>query len=148
MARTRTEQEVEREGAEGEAAARKGMELLLGNHTILLHHMNEMTKHWLERRRDDIDAARQSLDEMGDCANWGEVLRIQQEWMLGSMRRLTADLTELASGALSLSQRAASRFGETSEAAAREWQRAGSEAVSTLSAAGAKPRAEGMGEAE
>ena len=51
MARRRMEHEAEREGAEGEAAARKGMELLLGNHTILLHHMIEMTKHWLERRR-------------------------------------------------------------------------------------------------
>ncbi|HUJ97176.1 MAG TPA: phasin family protein [Stellaceae bacterium] len=148
MARRRMEHEAEREGAESEAAARKGMELLLGNQTILLHHMNEMTKRWLERRREDLDAARQSLDDMGGCENWGEVLRVQQQWMLGSMRRLTADLTEFASGALSLSQRAASRFGETSEAAAREWQRAGSEAVSTLSAAGAKPRAEGMGEAE
>jgi hypothetical protein len=148
MARRRMEEEVVREGAEGEAAARKGMDLLLGNQTILLHHMNEVTKHWLERRRDDIDAARQSLDDIGHCENWGEVLRIQQEWMLGSMRRLSADLAELASGALSLSQRAASRFGETTEAAAREWQRAGSEAVSTLSAAGAKPRTEGMGEAE
>jgi hypothetical protein len=148
MARRRMEHEAEREGAEGEAAARKGMELLLGNQTILLHHMNEVTKRWLERRRDDIDAARQSLDDIGNCENWGEVLRVQQEWMLGSMRRLTADLSELASGALSLSQRAASRFGETTEAAAREWQRAGSEAVSTLSAAGAKPRAEGAGEAE
>jgi hypothetical protein len=148
MARRRMEHEAEREGAEGEAAARKGMELLLGNQTILLHHMNEVTKRWLERRRDDIDAARQSLDDISNCDNWGEVLRVQQEWMLGSMRRLTADLTELASGALSLSQRAASRFGETTEAAAREWQRAGSEAVSTLSAAGAKPRAEGMGEPE
>jgi Phasin protein len=148
MARRRMEHEAEREGAEGEAAARKGMELLLGNQTILLHHMNEMTKRWLERRRDDIDAARQSLDDISGCENWGEVLRVQQEWMLGSMRRLTADLTELASGALSLSQRAASRFGETSEAAAREWQRAGSEAVSSLSAAGAKPRGEGIAEAE
>ncbi|HWI29469.1 MAG TPA: phasin family protein [Stellaceae bacterium] len=148
MARRRMEQEMERESAQGEQAARKGTELWLGNQVMLFDYMNEMTQRWLERRREAFDAARQSLDEMGSCENWGELLRVQQEWLLGSMRRLTADFSEFTAGALGLSQRAASRFGSTTEAMARNWERAGHETVTTLTAAGSKPRAEADREQE
>ena len=135
MARARVEREASRGYEHGEAAARKGMELLVSNQMVLFNQLNEMGKRWLDRRREDIDAARQSLDEIGECESWSDMLRIQQQWMFGSLRRMANDFSELATGALSLSREAASRVTE-------DIDRAGRDAVSTLSAAGSKPRSE------
>jgi hypothetical protein len=142
MARARVEREASRGYEHGEAAARKGMELLVSNQMMLFNQLNEMSKRWLDRRREDIDATRQSLDEIGECESWSEMLRIQQQWMLGSLRRMANDFSELASGALSLSRQAASRLESTTEAISEDLEHAGRDTVSTLSAAGSKPRPE------
>ena len=142
MARARAEREASRGYEQSEAAARKGMELLVSNQTMLFNQLNEMGKRWLDRRREDIDAAQQSLDEIGECESWSDMLRIQQQWMLGSFRRMANDFSELASGALSFSREAASRLESTTEAVSKDIEHAGRETVSAFSAAGSKPGAE------
>ena len=118
------------------------MELLVSNQTMLFNQLNDMSKRWLDRRREDIDAAQQSLDEISKCESWSDLLRIQQQWVLESLRRMANDFSEFATGALSLSRQAASRLESTTEAVGDEMEHAGREAVSSLSAAGYKPRAE------
>lgn len=79
------------------------MQLWFSNHAILLHRVAEITDGWLERRREDIDAARQSMDEIEASKSWSETLRTQQKFFLGSLRRLASDLSDLGSMALTLS---------------------------------------------
>ena len=67
MARARVEREASRGYEHSETAARKGLELLVSNQMMLFNQLNEMGKRWLDRRREDIDAAQQSLDEIGEC---------------------------------------------------------------------------------
>jgi hypothetical protein len=97
---------------------------------------DEVAQRWLDRRREALDATRQSLEEMRGSNDLGECMRIQSDWVLGSMRRLTADFVELSSIALNLAQGAATQTARAMESTTREMAEAGGE----LAAAGSKPR--------
>lgn len=71
---------------------------------------------------------------MRNCRDAGQLLHLQQEWVLGSLRRLTAVFSELATAALDLSRSTTEHMGYQTAAMAEELARAGRE---VLSAAGA-----------
>ena len=97
---------------------------------------DEVARRWLERRREALDATRQSLDEMRGSSDLGEYMRIQSDWMFGSMRRLIADFGELSGIALHLAQGATKQMGRATESTTRDMAEAGRE----LTTAGSKPR--------
>jgi len=97
---------------------------------------DEVAQRWLDRRREALDATRQSLEEMRGSSDLGECMRIQSDWVLGSIRRLTADFVELSGIALNLAEGAATQMARATENTTREMAEAGGE----LAAAGSKPR--------
>ena len=78
----------------------------------LFDQFDQVASQWLERRREALDATRRSIEQMRSCEQVGDFLRVQHEWVEGSMRRLTEDLTEFAKVAFAVPQVAASRFGQ------------------------------------
>src|SRR5690349_4013052 len=79
----------------------------------LFEQFDHVATQWLERRREALDATRHSIDQMRSCEQVGDFLRVQHEWVEGSMRRLTEDMTEFARVAFAVPQVAASRFSQT-----------------------------------
>lgn len=102
----------------------------------MFEQFDEISRRWLERRREALDATRQSFEEMKNTANVAELMRIRQDWVLGSMQRLAADMAELGTAAFNLAQATATHFSRAAEGTAGDLQRAGQE---MMSAAGAKP---------
>jgi Phasin protein len=102
----------------------------------IFEHFDEVARRWLDRRREGLDATRQSLEEMRSTDNVGELMRIQQEWVFGSLQRLAADMSELSTAAFNLAQAAATEMGKTVERTAGDVERTGHE---MMSAAGSKP---------
>jgi hypothetical protein len=83
-------------------------DLWLESQTRTLDHIDEVTRRW-------IDAARESLDEMRECSNLGELMRLQQEWIMGSMRRAAMDVAEFGRMSMDLAQRATSQIERSTE---------------------------------
>lgn len=100
-------------------------------------HFDEVARRWLDRRREALDATRRSFEEMRNTGNAGDLTRIQQEWLIGSMQRLAADFGELGTVAVNLAQTTASQIGRTSDATVDNMEKVGQE---MMSAAGSKPR--------
>lgn len=115
----------------------KATDLWLETQSKLFEHVDEVARRWLDRRREALDATKHSMEEMRRSSDVGDLMRIQQEWVVGVMRRMTADITELTGAALTFTQSSASRIGQAGESMAYDMERAGHEA---LSAAGSKPR--------
>ena len=109
-------------------------DLWLESQTRTLDHVDDMTRRW-------IDAARESLDEMKECSNLGELMRLQQEWMMRSMRRAAIDFAEFGRMTMDLAQSATSQIGLATERAAGDAERASQEFAS---AAGSKPHVEAL----
>jgi hypothetical protein len=97
---------------------------------------DEIARRWLDRRREALDATRRSLEEMRGSSDLSELMRIQQDWVFGSIRRLTADFVELNSIALNLAQGTAKQMARATESTTRDMVEAGGE----LASAGSKPR--------
>jgi hypothetical protein len=133
MARKRN---VERAEEQVIGSAFRAPDLWVETQAKAFERFDEVARRWLDRRREALDATRQSLEEMQGSSDLGECMRIQQDWVLGSMRRLTADFVELSGIALNLAQGAATQTARAVESTAREMAEAGGE----LAAAGSKPR--------
>ncbi len=146
MARRRTHTDHEAAAQPGEHAegleehagsvVPKAADLWIEAQTRLFERVDEVARRWLDRRREALDATRQSMDEMRRSNDIAELVRIQQEWVLGAVHRLTADVAELTGAALTFAQISAARIGRASEGMAYDLERAGQE---SLSAAGSKP---------
>jgi hypothetical protein len=124
-------------GEQAAAAAFRVPVLWVENQAKAFDHFEEIARRWLDRRREALDATRQSFDEMRGCDDFGEVVRIQQQWVLGSLQRFTNDLVELSGMAVDLAQSATSQIGRATEETAHDMERAGREFASV---AGSKPR--------
>jgi hypothetical protein len=109
-------------------------DLWLESQTRTLDHIDDVNRRWIE-------AARQSLGEMRDCSNFGELMRLQQEWIMGSMRRAALDFAEFGKMTMDLAQSATSQMGRATERAAGEVEQASQEFAS---AAGSKPHVEAI----
>lgn len=125
------------EGAE--ATLSRANEVWIESQATFFEHFDEVARRWLDRRREALDAARQSIEDMRQTSDIGEVFRIQQEWVLGSVRRLSADLSELSGAVVNLVQGAASQLGRMSEGSIQQGERSSRELLST---AGSKPRSD------
>jgi hypothetical protein len=111
----------------------------------LLHEVNAMTQAWLQRRRETIAEMRQSIEEMRNSRELADLLRIQQEWLTGSLRRVASDFEAWATLGSNMWQRSMLRFTEAGQSAAHDVRRTSDSAVSgsseaMLSTAGSKPR--------
>jgi hypothetical protein len=82
----------------------------------LLADVDALTKAWLHRRQEGVDATQQAIQQMTGCQNPGEMLHIQQEWLSGMFRRATEDIAAFNTRISSIAQRATTDL----ERAARE----------------------------
>jgi Phasin protein len=82
-----------------------GGEAWIETQSELLDRIDAMAKGWVQRRREALDAARQSLGELNEFRDPSDLLRIQQEWLSGSLQRVASDLESLTRIALDFSQR-------------------------------------------
>ncbi len=127
----------EHEAAEGQdeqvvSAATRASELWIESQARIFEEFDDIVRRWLDRRREALDAARQSFEELRSDNSIGGLMRIQQEWVIGSMNRLAADIAELNGAVLNIAQATASRMGR----ATRDLEQTGQE---LMSAAGSKP---------
>lgn len=106
----------------------------LESQTRTLDHIDDVMSRW-------IDAARQSLEEMRECSTIGELVRVQQEWIVGSMRRTATDMAQFGKMTMDIAQRATSQIERTTARAADEAEQASQEFAS---AAGSKPQIEAI----
>jgi hypothetical protein len=138
MARRRsTEHEApERSARQFSSVASGTSDLWLESQARMFDHFDEVARRWLDRRREALDATRQSLEEMRSTDNVGELMRIQHDWVIGSLQRLAADMAELGTAAFNLAQTAATQVGKTGERTAGDMERAGHE---MMSVAGSTP---------
>jgi hypothetical protein len=119
MARKRDPNQERTERAAGhlQSLTSSAGDLWLESQTRTLDHIDEVTRRW-------IDAARESLGEMKECSNLGELMRLQQEWIVGSMRRAATDFAEFGRMTMDIAQRATSQIERTTERTAGEVERA------------------------
>ena len=125
------------------SAATWGAEVWLDSQADLLHEVDSITQGWLERRRETIDAMWQSMEEMRN-SNPTEILRIQQEWITTSLRRVVSDLEAWIALAATTWRRTMLRF-EEGENTRKQVEPADESIVDSgevpmLSTAGSKPR--------
>ena len=116
-----------------ESAAGRSGDFWIETHANVVDHMNQVARRWLDRRHDALDATREAIDDMRSCHDVGELFRIQQQWMLGSVKRLTADLSELAAATFELSRRSSTQLGQAAAAAADDTERASRKALRAAS---------------
>ncbi len=136
--RTHTEQdEAEQLTDRVGSVVPKTADLWVETQARLFEQVDEVARRWLDRRREALDAARQSMEEMRRSSDIADLMRVQQDWVLGAVRRVAADITEMTGAALTFSQASASRIGQAGEGMAHDLERAGQDA---LSAAGSKPQ--------
>jgi hypothetical protein len=72
----------------------------------LLTGIEKMWAQWMERQRDAVGASIEALRQMGDCRNVADLLQLQQQWLADNMHRGAADISALASEAVSIGQSA------------------------------------------
>lgn len=139
MARKRNleQQHMERAEEHVVGSAFRASDLWVESQAKTFERFDEVARRWLDRRREALDATRESLEEMRDSSDLGECMRIQQEWVLGSVRRLTADFVELSGIALNLAQGVTTQMARATESTKQDLAQAGRELAS---AAGSKPR--------
>jgi hypothetical protein len=121
------------------AALASGSEAWIEAQTEFLQGAEEICKGWLQRRREALDAVRQSITQLRDTGDVMDLVRLQQEWTSGSMRRLSADFEALSRFALAFSQKAMTRLPDISRAIAQDTREP---QKPILSAAGSKPGAQ------
>jgi hypothetical protein len=105
--------------------------LWFATHAELLANVDALTHAWLERRRDGVEAMREAIQQMTECRDPTEMLRIQQEWLSGASRRVTRDIAALNDGIASMTEKttgdfanAARRVGEPLHALGEGMQKA------------------------
>jgi hypothetical protein len=135
MPRKRT-QAAEEQEEQVVSAATRASDLWIESQARLFEELDEVARHWLDRRREALDAARQSFEELRNDNSIGGLMRIHQEWVIGSMNRLAADIAELSGAVLNIAQATASRIGRARGEATRDPEQTGEE---LMSAAGSKP---------
>lgn len=127
------------------AVARRSAEAWLDSNAELLQEVDTMTHEWARRRRETIDAVRQSLEDVRDSRELTDLLRIQQEWFTGSLRRIASDLDAWLTLVERMWRRTMLRFPDLGQSA-ENVQRSGDVVASAsgeaalLSTAGSKPR--------
>ena len=125
------------EGIESIAsAAAKGAHAWLGSQADLWREVDVAGRGFLQRRRELIENAQRSLEEMQNCRDVVDALKVQQLFVSDALQRLAAEMGELSILSLTLSQRAMGGLLKSGRTMAEDVRNAEDFA---LSAAGAKP---------
>jgi hypothetical protein len=111
--------------------------LWFATHAELLANVDALTHAWLSRRREGVDAMREAIQQMTECQDPAEMLRIQQDWLSGAFHRASADVAMLNDRIASMTQKATTDFEKAARKVAEPLQVVGEE---MLKAAGNKPR--------
>jgi hypothetical protein len=82
------------------SAATRALDLWIENQERIFKEFDEVARRWLDRRREALEAARQTFEELRNDNSLGCVMRVQQEWAIRSMNRLAADIAELSGAVL------------------------------------------------
>jgi hypothetical protein len=148
--RRRAQQDMSASSAEAMDTTKKvvsamatGGDAWMESHAELLEQIDQISRRWLQSRREAIDATRQSIAELQGARDLSDVMRVQQDWLAGTWQRFTTDFQALTSMALYYQRRTMNWAGEAAEVAGDQMRR-GEQAM--LSAAGAKPGSEGRRE--
>jgi hypothetical protein len=138
MPRKRNPEDGAAEGQDEQvvSAATRASVLWIESQARIFEEFDEIVRRWLDRRRDALDAARQSFEDLRNDNSIGGLMRIQQEWVIGSMNRLATDIAELNGAVLNIAQATASRVGRATGGAIRDLEQTGRK---LMSAAGSKP---------
>jgi hypothetical protein len=75
----------------------------------LLADVDALTHAWLHRRRANVDATQQAIQQMAGCQNPGEMLHIHQEWLSGVFSRVTEDIAAFNTSISSIAKGATDR---------------------------------------
>jgi hypothetical protein len=134
--RNAEQEPAEGQGQQAGSVATRALDLWIANQARIFEEFDEVARRWLDRRREALDATRQIFEEFRADNSLGGVIRVQQEWVIGSMNRLAADIAELSGAVLNITQAAASRITEATEGAGRGSEQARQE---LMSVAGSKP---------
>jgi hypothetical protein len=110
--------------------------LWLGTQAELLANVDALTHAWLNRRREGVDAMRETIQQMTECQDPAEMLRIQQGWLSGAVRRAGQDIAALNDGIAAMTQKATTDFEKATRKVAEPLHAVGDE---MLKAAGNKP---------
>jgi hypothetical protein len=117
-------------------AATKGTSAWLGTQSEVLREVDGVTRAFIERRREAIESAQRSLEEMQSCRDMIEAMKVQQRWLSDTMQRFANEMGEIGVTTLTLSQRALAGFWESGRAIGEEAH----ETEFALDAAGSKPQ--------
>jgi hypothetical protein len=118
------------------SAAAKGTHAWLGNQAELLREVEAASRGFMQRRREAIESAQRSLEEIESARDVIEAMKVQQHWAADALQKLAAEMGELSVMALTVSQRAMGAFMRSGRVMAEEARNAEDFA---LSAAGSKP---------
>ena len=102
----------------------------------LLANVDALAHGWLSRRREGVDALREAVQQMTECQDPAEMLRVQQDWLSGAFRRASQDIAALNDGIVSMTQKATTDFEKAARKIAEPVHAVGEE---MLKAAGNKP---------
>jgi hypothetical protein len=136
--RNAAQEAAERQEQQMGSDATRALDLWIENQERIFKEFDEVARRWLDRRREALDATRQTFEEFRNDNSLGGVMRVQQEWAIGSMHRLAADIAEFSGAVLTIAQAAASRVAGAMEGAGRDLEQSRQE---LLSVAGSKPGA-------
>ena len=71
------------------------VELWLRSQADMIKAAEPVATGWLERRREDAEAALRALERLSTCPGLSDAATVQREWLDGAMRRLEADMRAL-----------------------------------------------------
>ncbi len=75
---------------------------MLNAQANLLSTFNTSAERWINRRREDAEAARDTLDRMAGCRDLTDFMGIYGDWVQGNMQRMSDDLAALGEQAQAL----------------------------------------------
>jgi hypothetical protein len=68
----------------------------------MLAALNDAAANWVTRRREEAEAARDTVEKLAGCRDANEFMSLYGEWMRGTMQRLSDDLGMLGEQAQAL----------------------------------------------
>jgi hypothetical protein len=118
----------------------RGAEAWLDSQAAALARLEETMQDWIARRHAAIQESYEALHRLRECRDFADMAVVQQQWLAGTMQRLTDDLGSFGTTALDASHAALRQAHGVAQAAGEGTRRAGEEALGGLrAAAGSKP---------
>jgi Phasin protein len=97
-----------------------GTEALLDAQTRFLKGAETVMTEWLHRRQEAVAEAQRLIFRLRDSSDFSEILKAEQDWAEGALRRFAADATDLLGATLMAPAQAAELARGSMEAAAEE----------------------------